>query len=221
MRRTLLRPATKTMSEKRPQAVFLIKPGAALTRGAAIHRPIMASVERYPKLDVATKLLSQLSAAIALCCNGCASMCPYVETGQLVSAEKGNAPPLADVVGRAIKPFGFFSELPNNPTTDYPTGNSTTRDPTSSSNSPPVSGRGYIDFNHVELAGFSDKHPVVVSIDPVERRIYITDFASSAASDPFVKTVRDAIRQEVVSVYGQQIDIQPPRSGRGAWTRCL
>jgi hypothetical protein len=171
-------------------------------------------------------------AAIALCCDGCASTCPYIETGQLVvSADKSNAPPLADVVGRAIKPFGFFTEdeLQHSPTTDYPTGNSTTGHstgnsttghPTSNSNSPGVPDRGTIDFNHLESRLFN-KHPVVVSVDPVERRIYITDFARGAASDPFVKTVRDSIQQQVASAYGQQIDIQPPKWKRGEGIGCF
>lgn len=149
-------------------------------------------------------------------------MCPYVETAQLViSADKSNAPPLADVVGRAIKPFGFFTEdeLQYKPTTDY-TGNSTTGHPTSNSNSPEVPDRGTIDFHHLEPR-FFNKHPVVVSVDPVQRRIYITDFARGAASDPFVKTVRDSIQQQVASVYGQPIDIQPPKWKRGEGMGCL
>jgi hypothetical protein len=192
--------------------------------------PYHGGVARYPKPHTAPKLpdggrrVSVIAlVAIASCCNGCASTCPYVETGQLViSADKSNAPPLADVVGRAIKPFGFFTEdeLQHNPATEYPTGNSTTGYPTSNSNRRGVRDRATIDFNHLEPR-FFNKHPVVVSVDPVERRIYITDFASGAASDPFVKTVRDSIQQQVASVYGQQIDIQPPKWKRGEGMGCL
>lgn len=154
-----------------------------------------------------------LIASLVLSLGGCASMCRYTATGQVVvplSYSESLTPPLAEVISQALKPLGFSRgeevHIPG-----YPLGHH---------RSEPI--HDYIDFVVMKPQKFVIRPEVhvLVRVEPRTGAISVSDFLHDATQpeSKFVKKVRENVQAALWSAYGVKINIAKDKQNRA---RCL